>query len=271
MGQRLTILSISLLLLFSSIAFGKVEREGLIAIAESAVGRRVGDYSFIDQDGKPFNLNELKGRPYIVSFNYTSCTTACPLIASSLAIAVRKARKELGEGFAVVTIGFDWKRDTPERMKEYGLRFTKDFRQWKFLSGDTVTIEAVTRDLGFYYERAGDGFDHLNMVTIVDKEGRVYKQVYGMAIPPGDIIGPLKEIIRGRKDPSFFGSLWTSFSRNLKLICSRYNPATGKNDFYYPYLIVMVFQIIGILTGFLLVWGRDLLRLFTRITNRLHF
>ncbi len=257
-----------LLLLLPSLVYGKVGKEGLIAVAEDAVGRKVGDYLFTDQDGKPFRLEELKGKPYIVSFNYSSCTTACPLISSTLAIAVKKAMKEFGDSFAVLTIGFDWERDTPERMKEYGLRFTRDFRQWKFLSGDRETIEAITREFGFFYERVGDHFNHLNMVTVVGRDGRIYKQIYGMDLRPGDIIGPLKEAITGKKGFSLFGDF--AFFKSLKLLCSRYNPATGQNEFYFPYLITMAFQVISIVTGFLLLWGKDLLRVLSRFSNRLH-
>ncbi len=268
---RILILIVVLVLLTPPQAFTGVDQEALIAVAESAVGRKIGDYPFIDQDGRPFRLSELRGMPFIVSFNYTSCTTACPVIASTLAIAVKKAQKRFGDSFKVVTIGFDWERDTPERMREYGQRFTEDFSQWIFLSGDRNAIEAITREMGFYYEKTRDGFNHLNMVTIVDKEGRVYRQVYGMAVRPGDIIAPLEEILTGRKSTSLLGEWWTSMFDTIKLLCSRYNPATGENEFYYPYLIVMVFQAMSIIGAFLLVWGKDLRRLISRITNRLHF
>lgn len=235
----------------------------IAGIAENAIGKRVSNYDFIDQDGNLFNLKGLGGRPFIVSFIYTACPHTCSLITGSLLSGVKKAKEKLGEDVYVLTIGFDTENDTPSRMKEYGLRFTDDFSRFKFLSADKTTIEDMTREFGFYYRKVEDGtYEHANMVSLVDSEGRIYRHIYGVTLKPAEIITSLKEMGSGK--PSFGRSVIDT----LKLFCSRYNPATGTYDFYYPYLIVMVTQFITLLSIFVLVWRKELSHLLTRIIRK---
>ena len=128
--------------------------------AEQSVGRVMGDYVFTDQDGNRFNLKDLYDKPLIISFVYTSCTHTCSTITASLATALKEAENSQiplnppllkGErgGFNVITIGFDYERDTPEKMREFGKSFTDDFSQWRFVTADKHTIERLSGDIGF--------------------------------------------------------------------------------------------------------------------------
>lgn len=237
---------------------------GFIEKAESAIGKKIGDYTFIDQDGKRFGLRDVIGEPLIISFIYTECTYTCPLITSQLATIINKASREFGKGFQVITIGFDVEHDTPERMREYGLRFTKNFDRWHFLSGDIDTIKAITKEVGFYYKKNGDEFVHLNMLTIIDRDGRVYKNIYGQRFRYKDISSAFKQILSGKRAVATTTSRGWSFIGSIKLLCSRYNPATGRYEFYYPYFIVMVSQGITLIAIFVFLWGRDLSNLLSR-------
>ncbi len=243
-----------------------VDKEaGFVEKAEGAIGRKIGDYTFIDQDGERFRLRDVIGEPLIISFIYTECTYTCPIITSQLATIINKASREFGNGFQVITIGFDVEHDTPQRMMEYGLRFTKNFDRWHFLSGDINTIRAITKELGFYYTKSGDEFVHLNMLTIIDRDGRVYKNIYGQRFRYKDISSAFKQILSGKR-----AAATTTTSRgwsligSIKLLCSRYNPATGRYEFYYPYFIVMVTQGITLIAIFVFLWGRDLSNLLSR-------
>ncbi len=244
---------------------GKDKEAGFVEKAEGAIGRRIGDYTFIDQDGERFRLRNVTGVPLIISFIYTKCTYTCPLITSQLATIINKASREFGKRFQVITIGFDVEHDTPQRMREYGLRFTKDFDRWHFLSGDIDTIKAITKELGFYYTKRGDEFVHLNLLTIIDRDGRVYKNIYGQRFRYKDVSSAFKQILSGKRAVATTTSGGWSLIGSIKLLCSRYNPATGRYEFYYPYFIVMVSQGITLTTIFIFLWGRDLSNLLSRL------
>jgi len=82
--------------------------------SQAAIGRQVGDYRFLDSNGKPIRLAELRGKPLVVNFVYTGCSQVCPATTQFLASAVRDAERTLGPGtFRVATIGFvlwEWRR-----------------------------------------------------------------------------------------------------------------------------------------------------------------
>ncbi|MDA0706343.1 MAG: SCO family protein [Proteobacteria bacterium] len=154
--------------------------EAALAASQGAIGRMLGDTTFRDTQGQPFTLQQLAGKPIVVSLIYTNCHHICPLITKNLEKTVAIARDAFGEdAFSVVSIGFDWPIDTPEQMRVYASSRGIDQGNWHFLSGDETSIAAITDDLGFHYAASAKGYDHLSQTTIVDHNGRVYRQVYG--------------------------------------------------------------------------------------------
>jgi protein SCO1/2 len=169
-------------------------RERLIA-AEDMVGKKVGDFTLIDQDGASFEIKQMLGKPYLINFIYTSCNHACPLITQSLADAVMKVKKQLGVKFRVLTVGIDVENDSPDKLREFGLRFVDDFDGWRFATADRKTIEALTSNFGFFYQKEQlGGFTHMNMITLVGSDGVIKKHIYGMQPRKKEILKPLKKV-----------------------------------------------------------------------------
>ena len=101
----------------------------------------------------------------------------------NLAHTVREAREALGErSFSVATVGFDHRFDTPEQMRMYADRQGVSISDWSFLSGDLSTIERLLDQLGFTWTESPRGYDHLAQTTVIDGQGRVYRQIYGDSI-----------------------------------------------------------------------------------------
>lgn len=237
-----------------------------IQAAQWAEGTKLNDYTLVDQDGKTFRLSEYfgKGKPLLVSFIYTSCTVVCPTITASLLKAAEEGRKELGDKFNVLAIGFDAEIDTPERLKEYGKRWTSDFSRVRFATGSKDTIEKMTKDFGFFYQKEKWGFNHLNMISVVSRDGRIYKQIYGKELAPGDIIIPLKELITGQIPEQ---RPITLIDR-IKLFCSTYDPKTGLYVVNWPVIIGFFIQLVLILIIVFAVWGKTITALFSKIHHR---
>lgn len=212
------------------------DENAAIRESEKAIGRRIGDYTLIDQDGKNFRLKEMPGKPLVISFIYTSCGHICPTITMNLRKAIKEAGKDFGEKFNAITIGFDVEHDTSQRMKEYGGNFTDDFKNWRFATSDRETIERLAKDIGFYYKKTDEGFDHLNLVTIVDKNWKIYKQVYGMDFKPQEILQPIYQSLspQGAPAPEPSGIIGKLF-----LFCYKYDPATGTYKLDYAMLMTL--------------------------------
>ena len=109
--------------------------------------------------------------------------------------------------------------------------------RWTFLSADARTIEALTRDLGFSYFRSPKGFDHTAQTTVLDAQGKVYRQVYGENYAAPALVEPLKELTFGlRARESGLGG-WVE---GLRLFCTVYDPASGRYRFDYSIFVSLL-------------------------------
>ena len=221
--------------------------------SQSAVGRTLGDYTLRDRQGRSVKLAAYLGKPVVISLIYTSCSHVCPMITQTLERVVGMGQKALGaEKFNVLTIGFDTRNDTPDRMRRYAIDQGVRRPGWEFLSADAATIERLAADLGFLYFPTAGGFDHLSQVSVVDAEGRLYRQVYGEIFEPPLLIEPLKQLVYGNRVDA---TLLTDLVGRIKLFCTVYDPLTKDYRFDYSIFIEIV---IGLSTT--LIIGGLLLR-----------
>jgi len=213
--------------------------------AEGAIGNRIGDYTLTDQDGKGFQLKGLLDKPLVISFIYATCDYACPLITAHLRDAVREAGGDFGKKFRIITISFA-PDDTPDRMRSFGSNFIDGFENWKFATGDEETISMLARDVGLSYMKADKGFQHLNFFTVVDTEGKVYKQIYGIDFKPKAVLESIDMAIEQKK-------LWVRFINimdAIKAFCYTYDAKTGR---YVPNLAMLLPVILGAIAQLFIV------------------
>jgi protein SCO1/2 len=172
------------------------DREAALAISQGVLGMPVGNHTFRDIHGQPFKLEALQGKPLVISLIYTSCHHVCPMITRNIAAKAEIAREALGEdSFSIISVGFDWIVDTPEQMRIYASTREIDVPGWHFLSGDEHSVDKLSAAVGFQFFPGATGFDHLSQTTIVDKDGKVYRQVYGADFDAQAFVEPLKELV----------------------------------------------------------------------------
>lgn len=202
-----------------------------LQLSQQAIGGPIGDYALIDEYGNTVNLrSDYAGQPLVVSMIFTSCHHVCPATTKHLASAVESAREALGEdSFDVVTIGFDVANDTPQAMAAFARRQGVDVERWRFLSASSESIQTISEDLGFIFFPTPRGFDHINQSSVIDRNGVVYGQVYGVTFELPWLVEPLKEIVFNR--PSSTGHLFAGLVDRVKLFCTVYDPATGRYRF----------------------------------------
>jgi protein SCO1/2 len=139
----------------------------------------------------------------------------------------------------VITIGFDARNDTPMRMAAYARAQGVDLPGWRFLSADEATVAALAADLGFTYLASAGGYLHAAQTTIIDRDGRVYRQIYGDDFPIQVFMEPLKEAVYGAA-----GTLLSigGLLDRVRFICTVYDPSQGR--YRTSYAIAM-----GLLSG----------------------
>lgn len=232
-------------------------REDALAISQGVLGDSIGNHSFRGTDGQQFQLESLRGKPLVISLIYTSCHHVCPMITANIERNLEIAHEALGDDvFSVVTIGFDWQVDTPDRMRMYASGKGIDTPGWHFLSGDEASVAAISKAVGFQFFPTPKGFDHLSQTTIVDASGNVYRQVYGQDFTTQQFVEPLKDLVFDTPRDASLVDHWVD---SFKLFCTVYDPNTGRYAFDYSIFTMIVVGVLclgAILTFLITEWRR---------------
>lgn len=228
-------------------------REAALAFSQSAIGGTLGGVTLVAADGERLAIEDFRGQPLVISLIFTSCHHICPSTTQYLQQVVNKARAALDEdSFRVISVGFDTLNDSPERMAQFGRTNGVTDPRWQFLAAEEADMASLVNQLGFIYKPSSRGFDHLIQSSIIDADGRVYRQVYGITFPTPQLIEPLKELVFG--EPREQSSL-SYLGNRIRLFCTVYDPAT---DSYRIDISVFIGTIVGVITS--LVFGRILIR-----------
>lgn len=210
--------------------------DAALQISQAAIGRQLGDYVFTDIEGKQIRLADYAGTPLLISLVYTSCNHACPVTTRRLKKAVEAARQVLDEdSFRVVTIGFDTANDSPDRMRTFAREQRVKASGWEFLSADAKTMASLIDNLGFVYFPSPRGFDHITQVTVIDRTGVIYRQVYGEMFELPWLVEPLKDLVFDQ--PRSDDHLLAGLINRIRLFCTVYDPATGRYKIDYSLFI----------------------------------
>lgn len=234
------------------------DEELAMQASRSAIGKKISPYTFRDRAGKTLALDKFRGKPLIVSFVYTSCAHFCPMISQALLRGAEVAQETFGEdAFNIISVGFDTRIDSPERMRLFAKTQGLDLPNWWFLSASADTVKRFTQDLGFSFAPSPNGFDHVAQTTIIDADGLVAHQVYGTDFAVPFLIEPLKDQVYGRD------SQLTSIDglvNRVRLFCTVYDPNTGRYTIDYSLFIVLIIGggCLGLVGIFLVrAWRRE--------------
>ena len=152
-----------------------------------------------DQDGNPFDLAALRGRPVLVYFGYTHCPDVCP---TSIGI-INETLAATGPGPRAVLVSIDPDRDDVAAMKSY-LRYLP--AGYVGLSGTPEAIRRVADGWGIQYAKietgsaGGYAMGHSSDVYLVDGLGQLRAAFpFGMESPP--ITAAVRELLAEMPPP----------------------------------------------------------------------
>lgn len=136
--------------------------------------------AYTGDDGRPFALAQLRGRPVVLAMFFASCTYACPMIVADMTRIRDSLPADLRDRAALVLVSFDAKRDTPKALNQY----RKDRQltsQWTLVRGDDGPVRELAALLGVKFKQEADGqFAHSNIISILNTEGEVVHQRAGL-------------------------------------------------------------------------------------------
>ena len=151
------------------------------AVAET--GRVVTRYSVPDvqlvrEDGTSVRLDQemADGRPVVLAFVYTTCTTVCPLISNTLA-DVQSRLGDQRERVHLMSISIDPEQDTPARLRDYARTFHAG-PEWQHYTGTLAASQTAQRAFGVY---RGNKMDHAPATLVRAAPGDEWVRINGFA------------------------------------------------------------------------------------------
>src|SRR5437868_13471560 len=96
-------------------------------------------FALVDQDGKPFGVEEVRGKIWVADFIFTSCSDACPRLTARMRSL--QDRLDPAERIGLLSITVDPERDTPQKLAEYARISGARNSLWKFVTGPERDVE----------------------------------------------------------------------------------------------------------------------------------
>jgi protein SCO1/2 len=149
-------------------------------IQRSVVDFNLPSLPMIRQDGKAANLGKemTKGKPVILAFIYTSCTTICPVTSQILSATQELLVKDFGK-LRIVSVSIDPEFDTPERLTAYSKNF-KAKPVWQHYTGTLAQSVLVQKSFNAYQ---GDKMNHIPLIFIGGGDKKSWVRLEGFPTP----------------------------------------------------------------------------------------
>jgi protein SCO1/2 len=96
-------------------------------------------FSLVDQDGKPFGPQQVRGKVWVADFIFTSCTDACPRLTARM--HTLQDWLDPAENIGLLSVTVDPERDTPPKLAEYARSSGARTSLWKFVTGPQEDVE----------------------------------------------------------------------------------------------------------------------------------
>jgi cytochrome oxidase Cu insertion factor (SCO1/SenC/PrrC family) len=163
------------------------------AVAEEKARRFFTDLEVIDQNGERlrFYSDVLKDRVVLISFIFTNCEGACPMVAQKLKQTRSMMVDAIKDDVWFVSISIDPERDTPEAMKKFAENQGVDESRWIFLTGEKQNLETIIKKLGQY---TPDIEAHSTLMLAGNTRTRHWTRVMPM-VPPEGIAQQMRALV----------------------------------------------------------------------------
>ncbi len=134
--------------------------------------------ALVRDDGKSVSLpDELNdGRPVVMNFIFTTCTSICPLLSDTLA----RLQDRLGpdrDRVHIVSISIDPEEDTPPVLAAYAKRYHAG-PEWRHYTGTTEAIIETAKAFNAY---RGDKMSHTPLTLVRPAPGKPWIRFDGFA------------------------------------------------------------------------------------------
>ena len=149
--------------------------------------------SFQTQDNNVVTLASFQGKPTVIGMIFTHCTYACPRLTADIKNIQDSLKKESGK-INYILVSFDPERDNPAQLKRFADSLNLD-KNWTLLHGSDEAVRTLSVLLNIQYEKDSEGnFSHSNIISVLDKQGKLAYQKEGLNSNQSATITTLKNM-----------------------------------------------------------------------------
>lgn len=179
------------------------------------------ELKFQNSDGDFIKLRDIINKPTLLALVYYECPGICSPMQNEISWLIDKIQLQIGKDYQVVSLSIDHHEDSKvsSKWKENYLKSIKTKlkkNDWIFLTGDSLSIQKLTKTVGYYFEPYEKQFTHAGTIITISPEGKVCRYLFGTQFNPFDVKMALIEAKAGKTNPTISKVLEYCFSYDPK-------------------------------------------------------
>lgn len=153
------------------------------------------DFTLTNQEGRPVRLADLRGKPVLLTFIYTTCPDVCPLVTADMVRIQGVVKGRGGPDVFFLSVTTDPEVDRPDVMKAYAERHGADLTSWAFLTGAPEEMQAVWSAYGVKVRRRARGLvEHTGITLLIDPQGRIRFRYRGWSLDGPTVVSDIERL-----------------------------------------------------------------------------
>ena len=169
------VLAFLFIFMLGSFGFFVIDKATKSRIDNIGIIGQVPSFSLTNFDGSVITEKQLDNKISIVSFIFTQCEGACPIMSENMSILQERFASSNDIQFLSITTGPDY--DTLEVLNEYSSNYSNK-NNWYFLKGNIIDVIELS-EKGFLLSAALLPAGHSTRLVLVDKQLNIRKYYEG--------------------------------------------------------------------------------------------
>lgn len=153
-----------------------------------------------DHRGQPVSAASLAGRPLLLHFVFTGCSSTCPMQVRELAVMHDGLSAAARQQLRVLSVSVDPRADTPATLADYARRLDADRPGWRFATGSLAQVESLLdRMAAAGPSRKAE--DHRTSIWLYDAGGQLVQRYAGVPVDRARLQREIAQLVDNPRNP----------------------------------------------------------------------
>jgi len=168
-------------------------------------GESLPSIPMLNEDRKPVDLTQFRGKAVLVTFVDTECTEDCPIVTKLFGEVneLLSHNPQVYQRSRLITVSLDPAHDTPSVLRRYGLQYlhgdVRGFDHWEFVTLTPANLNRLATSFGVLYQASKDGdIEHTMNVSLIGPKNTLIQSWDGDDWHPAVIAKAVDAALIGR-------------------------------------------------------------------------